>query len=155
MSDDAQRPGDALAPVIKEVGVPLDQRRAFELFTRRIGEWWPLATHSVEGDRALGCAFEERAGGRLYEIGPDGAEHTWGTVQTWDAPRGLTMTWHAGRGPETAQLLEVTFTPSEQGTTVRLVHSGWEALGEEAAQERANYEPGWDYVLSFFTPIGA
>jgi len=37
----------ALAPLTKAVVVDCSVERAFEVFTDRLGEWWPLATHSV------------------------------------------------------------------------------------------------------------
>lgn len=140
-----------VAPVVKEVTVPLDRQRAFTLFTRRIAEWWPLATHSVEGDEAVACVFEERVGGRLYERARDGSEHTWGTVLEWDPPAGFSMTWHPGRDASSAQQLRVSFIEADDRTLVRLVHSGWERLADGGTAERANYDLGWDYVLGFFT----
>lgn len=150
----AVEPGAArgsLAPVIKEVRVPLSPERAFALFTTEVGGWWPLKTHSVEGDAAAGCAFEERVGGRLYEYTADGTQHTWGTLLGWDPPRGFAMSWHPGRAPDTAQRLEVAFVGDSDGTTVTLVHTGWERLGTDARRERHDYDSGWDYVLGFFT----
>jgi hypothetical protein len=144
-------PPAQIAPVVKEVTVALSPEGAFALFASRIGEWWPLATHSVEGERAQGCAFEERVGGRLYEFTADGVEHTWGTVISWDPPRGLAVSWHPGRSPDSEQHLEITFTGGERGTTIRLVHTGWERLGAEGRSERDSYDSGWDYVLGFFT----
>lgn len=44
-------------PIRKTVTVPVTPQCAFELFTARIGEWWPLATHSVGEDQAMGVVF--------------------------------------------------------------------------------------------------
>jgi len=144
---DTPQAATSIEPVVKELVVPLPRERAFELFTARIAEWWPLSTHSVEGDDAVGCHFEPRVGGRLVETARDGSEHVWGTVTAWEPPGRLALTWHPGRTPATAQDLEITFEPAGAGTRLRLVHSGWEKLGEEARVERDNYDPGWDYVL--------
>jgi hypothetical protein len=147
----AESAEQAVAPVIKEVTVALDRERAFMLFTQRVAEWWPLATHSVEGEAAVACVLEERVGGRFYEVGPDGREHTWGTLLEWDPPAGFSMTWHAGRDGSTAQRLEVAFESTERGTLVRLVHTGWERLADGGREERDDYDSGWDYVLGFFS----
>jgi hypothetical protein len=56
----------ALPPVRKSVVVPLDRPAAFDLFVRRLPEWWPLATRSVHLDRAASCHVEAHAGGRLH-----------------------------------------------------------------------------------------
>lgn len=143
-----------LAPVVKELSVALDRERAFALFTSRVAEWWPLASHSVAGADAVACTFEERVGGRLYESARDGTQHTWGTIIEWQPPARLAMTWHPGRDGDTAQLLEVDFVSDERGTVIRLVHTGWERMPDGGAAERAAYETGWDYVLGFFTAAG-
>jgi uncharacterized protein YndB with AHSA1/START domain len=57
------------------------------------------------------------------------------------------MTWHAGRGPETAQQLEIRFVAEDNGTRVELEQTGWEVLGDEAERTRANYASGWTEVL--------
>jgi hypothetical protein len=45
--------------------VPAATERAFELFTAGIGEWWPLATHSVGQDQATSVVFGEGVGGNI------------------------------------------------------------------------------------------
>ena len=39
--------GSTIDPVVATVTVPCEPARAFELFTERIGTWWPVAGHSV------------------------------------------------------------------------------------------------------------
>ena len=142
-----------IAPVVKEVTVPLPVARAWDLFTSDVASWWPLANHSVAGDDAVGCAFEGYVGGRLYETARDGTEHTWGTLLEWQPPTRLVFTWHPGRTPDSAQHVEVTFTPAGDGrvSTVRLTHTGWHKLDKVGADERDRYDRGWDYVLGFFS----
>ncbi|CAN5830030.1 SRPBCC family protein [soil metagenome] len=134
-------------PLVKEITVPLAPERAFALFTDGIATWWPLASHSVARANAVGCRFEPRVGGRLLEVARDGSEHVWGRVRAWEPPARLVVTWHPGREAETAQELSVTFSPEGNGTRIRLVHAGWELLGDAGRVERDNYDPGWDYVL--------
>lgn len=141
------RTNPALEPVVKTITVPWPVERAFRRFTEEIAAWWPLATHSVGQSEARTCALEPREGGRLYETGDDGSEHAWGTVTRWDPPRAVAFTWHPGRAPETHQEVEVTFDPVEDGTRVRVVHTGWERLGEKAAETREGYVDGWEFVL--------
>ena len=141
----------SVEPVRKQIVVPLSQPDAFRLFTDEIGSWWPLETHSVAGDDAVGCEFEPYPGGRIYERASNGSIHTWGTVEAWDAPNLIAMSWHPGRTPQMAQRLEVTFVPVEEGTRLDLVHTGWERLGESATAERGRYHTGWDMVLGRFS----
>ena len=133
--------------VRKSLVVECTPERAFSTFTERIGEWWPLATHSVFGEDAETAVLEGREGGRLYERSRGGEESVWGTVTAWEPPRRLVLTWHPGRGEETAQDLEVRFEPAGDAIRVELVHTGWERLPGGGAEEAANYHPGWDVVL--------
>lgn len=136
-----------LPPVRKEIVVRCRGELAFELFTLRIGEWWPLDTHSVGQSDARGVTFEPRKGGRIFETGADGGEHLWGTVTRWDPPHGFECTWHPGREPATAQALSLRFYPSDSDTRVVLEHRGWEVLAGKAEAVRGRYDGGWEVVF--------
>lgn len=145
-----------LAPVRKTIRVSLGPEAAFQLFTEGIATWWPLRSHSVGEDRAVSCTLEGMVGGRIYETLDDGSQSDWGRVTEFDPPASLGFTWHPGRTPETEQQVRVTFKQVEEGTEVNLVHSGWEILGERAAEMRAGYETGWDFVLGkYISEAGA
>jgi hypothetical protein len=135
-------------PVEKSVLLPCAPARAFEAFTAEIAQWWPLATHSIGQEKATRVTIEPRVGGRVYETAADGAEHDWGRVLEWTPPRRFAMTWHPGRGADTAQILELDFAAEGAGTRVRLTHRGWETLGDKARAVRDNYESGWASILS-------
>ena len=138
----------ALAPIEIDLVVPCDPARAFDYFTRDIAAWWPLASHSCAGAEAASVAFEPRAGGALVETTRDGATHRWGTVSAWEPGGRVAFSWHPGRDPSTAQAVEVRFRAHPSGTRVTLVHGGWEALGERAAETRGNYTGGWRVVFT-------
>jgi hypothetical protein len=57
----------SVEPVRKSVTVPAAPPRAFELFTAHIQEWWPLATHSVGAEHAIGIVFGEGVGAAITE----------------------------------------------------------------------------------------
>ncbi len=57
------------------------------------------------------------------------------------------MTWHVGRPEDQASHVQVDFDLVADGTRVTLIHSGWQALGAEAAATRASYRTGWDMVF--------
>lgn len=128
------------APLVREVIVRADVKTAFHLFTDRIGDWWPLATHSVFGEHAT-VAFED---GRLVERA-GATSTTWGEVLAWDPPQGFRITWHPGHDADEATEVAVAFTEQDGETLVRLTHTGWERRAR--ADVRASYESGWLLVL--------
>jgi uncharacterized protein YndB with AHSA1/START domain len=140
---------DELA-VRKSLVVACSVEHAFRTFTEGIAGWWPLATHSVFGDEAETAVLEGRVGGRLYERSRAGEESVWGTVTAWNPPGRLALTWHPGRGEDTAQKLELRFEPEDGATRVELVHTGWERLGADAAGQAERYEGGWTLVLGAY-----
>jgi hypothetical protein len=134
-------------PVEKSVLVRCDPTRAFAAFTAEIAQWWPMQTHSVAQAQARSVAIEPRIGGRIYETAADGTESEWGRVLTWSPPHGFSMTWHPGRPADPHTVVELSFAAEGGGTRVRLVHRGWETLGEGAQAVRDNYNGGWDRVF--------
>jgi uncharacterized protein YndB with AHSA1/START domain len=140
----------SLAPLRKTITVPLVQSRAFELFTDRFGEWWPLATHSVGLDDALLVKFPCEAGGSIVETMRDGKSCVWGTVTRWDPPVAVCFTWHPGQPQSWAGDIEVRFIPDgAAATVVALTHSGWDRRADGAAA-RLSYDSGWEVVLGAY-----
>ena len=138
-------------PLVKTITVPWPVERAFERFTKDIASWWPLDTHSVFPDQASTVVMPERPGEDIVETSPDGETGVWGTMLAFEAPGRLHFTWHPGRGPETAQEVEVTFSAEGDGTRVELTHTGWDVLGGKAEETRSGYDSGWDFVLGRYT----
>jgi hypothetical protein len=136
-----------LEPLRKTVTVSCSLEHAFEVFTGRIGSWWPLSKYSIGLERARDCSIEPRVGGEVFETNDDGARFPWGRVVAWEPPRRFAMTWHPGREADTAQEVEVRFVEAPEGTRVELEHRGWAVLGDKAAQARESYSGGWDHVL--------
>jgi uncharacterized protein YndB with AHSA1/START domain len=131
----------------KSVAVQVPVETAFRIFTEEIHTWWPLRTHAVDTAQAETAVMEGREGGRLFERTASGEEHVWGTVLTWEPPQRVGYSWHPGRGEETAQEVEVTFTPEGDGTRVDLRHWGWEKLGDRFEEIVADHNEGWDHVI--------
>jgi uncharacterized protein YndB with AHSA1/START domain len=137
----------------RSVTVNASAEHAFDVFTRRIGSWWPIETHSVGGLRGTTpqeLHLELREEGRFYEV-TDGEEHSWGRVLAFDPPHRIAIEWHVN--PENpATEIEVTFTPEGGGTRVDLVHRGWERFDDPFHATRSNYdsERGWTMVFGRF-----
>lgn len=144
-------------PIVKTVRVNLSPEAAFDLFTSRMSAWWPLGKNSVsagEGETAKSLDLEPKVNGELVEIGHDGTRHVWGHVQVWEPGRSVAMSWHPGQSPENPTRVQVDFQPDGDGTRVTLVHSGWEALGEEGPKARGSYNEGWNGVLAAYSAAG-
>lgn len=134
-------------PVVKTVVVPIAPESAFRLFTESMALWWPLGSHSVFGAESVSVTFDPRVGGQLTETSSAGQHSVWGSVTAWAPPDSVSFTWHAGRDPKAAQQVAVTFTVEAPGTRVRLEHTGWEVLGDDAEEVRGSYDDGWDRVF--------
>lgn len=142
-----------IEPIHRSITVRRRRADAFRLFTTEMGSWWPLETHGradefdeVKPERLV---FEEREGGRIYEVLSNGALADWGVVTAWEPPDRVVIDWNPSPEDRPYTEVEVTFTDAaEGGTRVDLVHRHWERLGDEAgAAYRANYEGGWAYVF--------
>ncbi|MGR3616375.1 MAG: SRPBCC domain-containing protein [Paracoccaceae bacterium] len=136
--------------LIKSVVVPVSPHRAFERFTGELNSWWPVDRHSVsagQGTVPEKIELEPRIGGSVTEILKDWTHSIWGQIIQWQPPAGFTMSWHPGKGPEQATRLALQFEREGNGTSVSLIHSGWEALAESASEIQDHYSSGWDHVL--------
>lgn len=147
-----------IEPVIVDVKIEKAPGKVFDLFTRRMAEWWPLETHSLgaSDDRPPKLVImEPHVGGRIYEVSENGAEHLWGSVTEWDPDRRIAFTWHVGRAPENGTHVTVDFQQTDTGGThITLKHDNWHVLGEEADEQRDGYSKGWPALLNdIFIPF--
>ena len=136
-----------LAPVRKSIVVRRPPQEAFEIFTGRIGSWWPLSKFSIFQAEAVTCGIEPRVGGKVEEVSKSGERGHWGTIRDWDPPRRFVMSWHPGSDPETATELELRFIEVPEGTRVELEHRDWIKLGARAEETRGGYDQGWAEVF--------
>jgi uncharacterized protein YndB with AHSA1/START domain len=139
-----------IQPVSKSIEVSCDPATAFEIFTKRIAQWWPLDGHSVSamnGQTAKSLTLEPGRGGLLYEITADGNREDWGSVQIWEPGKRLLLKWRVMAPESQATQVDIQFTRTREGTRVDLVHSGWEILGEGAQERRDSYSKGWVRVF--------
>jgi len=122
------------APIRQSVVVDCPIDETFALFTGRLAEWWPLASHSICGEDADTCAMEPWVGGRVYERTRSGEEREWGTVIRWNPPHGVTFTWHPDSRYDQEQTVDVAFMVEADGTRVTLTHRGWQQAGVAPSQ---------------------
>jgi uncharacterized protein YndB with AHSA1/START domain len=144
------------APVRRSVTVAAPPAKAFEVFTARIGAWWPRSHHigAVEPETVI---IEPREGGRWFERAPDGTECDVGKVLIWDPPGRLVLAWQlTAEWKFDADLItevELCFTAEGQGSTrVDLEHRDLERFGDKAGQVRGAIDApnGWQAVLELY-----
>jgi len=140
-----------LDPFVSKIEVPCGQERAFDVFIREMGSWWPLEKRSMSmksGGPAKALNVDAQLGGRIVEIGHDGSEHHWGTITVFDPHDLVAMDFHMGMPPEQASLVEVRFTALDSGRTeVVLTQSNWEAFGDMAELLRGHYGSSWGLLF--------
>ena len=122
---------------------------AFDTWARRTALWWP-SSHTLTSEPGTELRFEAREGGRIFECAPDGREHDWGRIEVWEPPQRLVYSWHLMFPAEDATEVDVTFNPADGGTAVRIVHRGWERLGEVGAERRERNRQGWAGVVEHY-----
>jgi len=138
----------ALAPIEKSVTVECPPERAFTVFTREAGSWWPTDTHALHAGEVERLVWEEREGGAVYELATSGERADWATVLTWEPPHRLVIAWQVN-AERLGSEVEVRFTAVEGGTRVDLEHRGFERVGG-GAEMRESYDAGWGHVLDTF-----
>ena len=144
------------APVRRTISVKAPPERAFEVFTSRIGAWWPKS-HHIGAAEPETVVIEPREGGRWFERAPDGAECDVGRVLAWEPPSRVLLAWQLTADwkfdPELVTEVEVRFTPEGEGRTrVELEHRNLERFGERAEAVRAavGAPNGWTAILELF-----
>lgn len=137
------------APLEIEFTVACPPHHAFEVWTGRISTWWPTS-HSVTGAADLEVTLEPFTGGRIFERTPQGVEHDWGEVTVWEPPHRLGYLWHLMFDRSEATDVEISFLPDGEHTLVRIVHGGWDRLGEPGIERRRRNRQGWSGVITHY-----
>lgn len=148
-----QNQPDALEPLRKTLTVPLRPKDAFHLFTERMGEWWPLDSHSLsaaEGNLPRKLSVEPREGGQIIETKPDGSKAPWARITCWQPGAKFALNWHVGADEEEATQVSVVFLPVDTGTQIELTHTGFGAEAETASAAQDRYAKGWDHILGLY-----
>ena len=131
-----------------EVDCPVEH--AFETWTARIDQWWPV-DHTVSAEPGLTVVLEGRPGGRIFERQAGGIEHDWGEVTIWEPPSRLGYSWHLNRDRIDATEVEIHFVARGEGRTrVEIEHRDWDRLGSAAGAWRERNVAGWTTLLPHY-----
>jgi hypothetical protein len=138
-----------MAPLRMSFDVACSQEHAFDVWTARIGTWWPR-DHTVSG-RAERVVLHGDVGGRIFERTAEGAEHDWGEVTIWQPPARLAYLWHLGLDRADATEVDIRFIARDEASTrIEIEHRGWERLGRSGEYWRGRNEAGWQGLLPCF-----
>lgn len=139
-----------IEPIRLSFAVRATPAHAFDVWTTRIGTWWPT-DHTVTGRSDLTVMLEGWPGGRILERTPNGDVHTWGEVRIWEPPIRLGYSWHLRRDASEATQVEIRFLDHGDGTTiVEIEHTGWERLGSAGDAWRDRNHGGWATLVPHF-----
>ncbi|MEX0643986.1 MAG: SRPBCC family protein [Parvularculaceae bacterium] len=146
-----------IAPIVKAVSVGVSQKRAFDMFVERIGEWWPKE-FSIGQQPIAQVIIEPRAGGRWFERSADGAETDWGKVLEWSPPGRLLLAWQISDAwkfdPSLITEVEMRFIArGEMQTEVILEHRNLERYGAAAKAHAKQLDGGWPGVLGAYAAL--
>jgi uncharacterized protein YndB with AHSA1/START domain len=146
-------------PVRQATTVRRGVTHTFEVFVATIARWWPLRPFSAGHERISEVVFEQRRGGRVYEVWDDGTTVEWGRLLVWEPPRRFVMTWEMTPASTEIELTFKALGPSL--TRVEVEHRGWEALSEAqlsadcalpgGGYAGGSYNRGWTMILDRFT----
>ncbi len=151
------------APVVdpnsirKMVQVQAPREVAWQVFTEKMGSWWPLAYYKIGKANAVDAVMEPRVGGRWYERGEDGSVCQWGSVLAWEPYSRLLLSWDINADwqydPALKTEIEVNFTAEGSNRTrVELEHRYLERYGARRDEMRRIYdsEGDWGRLLEAF-----
>ena len=107
--------------------------RAFEAFTREIGQWWrPNGLFRFTPGDPGTLTFEPGPGGRLTETQSDGHRFEIGRIKVWRPPARLVFSWRqASFAPSQETEVHVGFEPVGEETRVTVEHLGWDTVPAE------------------------
>jgi uncharacterized protein YndB with AHSA1/START domain len=143
----------SIAPIRKTVVVAKPPQRVFDLFTGRMGTWWPKGM-TIGPSPAVEILIEPRVGGRWFERSEDKVETNWGRVMEWDPPRRVLLAWQIDAtwtyDPDFETELELTFDPEGTGTRVTMEHRNLERFGDSAEKMAQSLGGGWPGIIEGF-----
>ena len=131
--------------MVKSVTLPLAPRAAFELFTQRIGEWWPPDVRHTKDPASEIFLLQN---GRFFERARDGHEVELGAVRSWELPHRILLDFFIATGREKPTEVEIVFAAGDGGTRVTVTHRPKPGREDLWTQFAPRYAQSWDSVLA-------
>jgi len=147
----------SIAPIVHSVTVKAPPQVAFDLFTAKMGMWWP-GKMTLGKNPPVEIAVTPRVGGKWFQRDAEGNEIQWGKVLAWEPPGRLLLAWQLNTefayDPDLVTEVEITFLPSPTGgTVVTLQHRNLERLGAGAEKQISGLGQGWPTLLGLFATL--
>jgi hypothetical protein len=145
-----------ITQINKELQVNASQETCFNVFTQRMGDWWPKAYH-IGACPMRNATLEPGPNGRWYSNHADGSQVTIGKVLTWDPYQLLVLAWQIDGcfqyDPNLITEVKVQFiAEGPQSTRVKFAHKSLEKLaGGTKVIEGMN--EGWGTIVNLFKGI--
>lgn len=153
-------PSDA-AIVRHRVHVPAPIAEAFEVFTRRFGDFKPRE-HNMLRSEIVETVFEPRVGGHIYDRAKDGSECRWARIIAFDPPDRVVFSWDIGptwqveTDPELTSEVEVRFfAEGPELTRVELEHRNIDRHGPgwQSVRDGVGADGGWPLYLQRYAEL--
>ena len=151
----------AATVVRRDVVVEAPIERAFEVFTRRFGDFKPRE-HNMLAVPITETVFEPRVGGHIYDRGADGSECRWARVLAYEPPDRVLFSWDISpqwqveTEPGNTSEVEVRFiAETPQRTRVELEHRHLERHGQgwESVRDGVAHDEGWPLYLQRYAAL--
>ena len=148
----------SIDPIRRSVTVPAPPARAFDMFVRDIGKWWPHRFRIGSAAPSV-IVIDPGIGGRWCERADDGTETQWGEVLAWQPPDRLVLAWRISPqftfDPHLLTEVELNFRPAGKGTLVTLEHRNLERFGDSAQRMAEQVGAGWPACLAAFAAFAS
>jgi uncharacterized protein YndB with AHSA1/START domain len=143
---------ETIAPIRKDLLVAASQETAFNVFTQKMGLWWPKS-HHVGSCPMNELILEPGLNGRWYSTHEDGSEVNVGHVLVWDPFGRLILNWQINGDfkydPELTTEVEIQFIPEgPKMTRVKMEHRDLERLGGGKGIE--SMDQGWGMIIDLY-----
>jgi hypothetical protein len=140
---------EELAPITYDYALRCSADHAFDVYTRRIGEWWdPGYTASAETLETV--VIQPLVGGRVFARHTDLGDDEWGEVTAWEPGRQLVHTFTLAQDPAHPSEVAVQFAPGDADScTMRLAHGGWNSRNAGDRQKFGD----WPVILERYVAL--
>jgi hypothetical protein len=142
--------------VKKELIVAASQETAFNVFTAKMGQWWPK-THHTGDTPMIELLLEPGVNGRWYSTHEDGSEVVIGYVLAWDPFGGLVLNWQINGDfkydPTLTTEVEINFIAEGPAQTrVLMEHRDVDKLGG-GSKVVESMDGGWGMIMNLYKTL--